>query len=327
MKRNVASQSIGCQMITAADGTAFTSTVTVYVTGDAGTQAIGSVGSGVCTHEGNGYHTYAPAQAETNYDLTAFTFIGTGAIPSTIQVYNSFPQTVDNATQLALIVADTNELQTNQGNWLTATGFATSSALTTVDTVVDGIQTDLSNATDGLGALKTLIDTVNTDLSNPTDGLGAIKADTAAILIDTADIQPKIGTPAGVSVSADIAAVKADSAAILVDTGTTLDAAIAVIDANVDSILVDTGTTLPATLAALNDISVADVLTTQMTEAYAADGAAPTLAQALMMIQQLLGEFSISGTTLTLKKVDGSTTAATFTLNDGTNPTSLTRST
>ena len=46
-------------------------------------------------------------------------------------------------------------------------------------TTTDGIQTDLDNATDGLGALKILIDTVNTDLSNGTDGLGALK-----ILID-----------------------------------------------------------------------------------------------------------------------------------------------
>ncbi len=45
-----------------------------------------------------------------------------------------------------------------------------------VKTVVDGIQTDLSNSTDGLGALKTLIDAIQTDLSNGTDGLGAIKA-------------------------------------------------------------------------------------------------------------------------------------------------------
>ena len=96
MKKNVASQSIGAEMITASDGSAFTGTVTVYVTGDAGTQAIGSVGSGICTHEGNGFHTYAPAQAETNYDHIGFTFIGTGAIPSTLQVFTGFPQTVDN---------------------------------------------------------------------------------------------------------------------------------------------------------------------------------------------------------------------------------------
>lgn len=100
MKRNVASQKIGCQMVSASDGSAFTGSVTVSVTGDAGTQATGSVGSGACTHEGNGYHTYAPAQAETNYDLVAFTFTGTGAVPATVQVFTTFPQTGDNFARL-----------------------------------------------------------------------------------------------------------------------------------------------------------------------------------------------------------------------------------
>ena len=95
MKKNVSGQKIGVQMCSATDGSAFTGSVTVAVTGDAGTQATGSVGSGACTHEGNGYHTYAPAQAETNYDLVAFTFTGTGAIPSTVQVFTAFPQTGD----------------------------------------------------------------------------------------------------------------------------------------------------------------------------------------------------------------------------------------
>lgn len=100
MKKNVASQFIGAQMVSASDGSAFTGSVTVYVTGDAGTQAVGSVGSGACTHEGNGYHTYAPAQAETNYDLIAFTFIGSGAIPATIQVSTAFPQTGDSFARI-----------------------------------------------------------------------------------------------------------------------------------------------------------------------------------------------------------------------------------
>ena len=100
MKKNVAGQKIGGHMITAADGTAFTGSVTVYVTGDAGTQAVGSVGAGACVSEGNGYYTYAPAQAETNYDLIAFTFTGTGAIPATVQVNTDFPQTGDSFARL-----------------------------------------------------------------------------------------------------------------------------------------------------------------------------------------------------------------------------------
>lgn len=48
------------------------------------------------------------------------------------------------------------------------------------------------------------------DLANGTDGLGAIKTDTAAILTDTADIQPKIGTPV-TDLSADIAVIEAQT--------------------------------------------------------------------------------------------------------------------
>lgn len=100
MRKNVASQVVGAQMVSATDGSAFTGSVTVAVTGDGGTQATGSVGSGACTHEGNGFHTYAPAQAETNYDHVAFTFTGTGAVPVTVQIYTSFPQTGDSFARL-----------------------------------------------------------------------------------------------------------------------------------------------------------------------------------------------------------------------------------
>ena len=113
MKKNVASQVIGAQMITAADGTAFTGSVTVAVTGDGGTQATGSVGSGACTHEGSGFHTYVPAQAETNYSHVAFTFTGTGAIPVTVQVYpqvwgSTYPQVDTKAINSATVTGDGN---------------------------------------------------------------------------------------------------------------------------------------------------------------------------------------------------------------------------
>lgn len=94
MKKNVAGQKVGCQLLNT-DGTPFEGPTVVYVTGDAGTQAAGSVGSGAGTHEGNGYHTYSPAQAETNYDLAAFTFTGSGIPPATVQIYTDFPQTGD----------------------------------------------------------------------------------------------------------------------------------------------------------------------------------------------------------------------------------------
>lgn len=69
------------------------------------------------------------------------------------------------------------------------------------------------------------------------------------------------------------------------------------------------------------------VFTTAITEAYAAAGAAPTLAQFMMLVQQALTEFAISSTTLTINQLDGTTPAATLTLDDASAPTSITRST
>ena len=111
-----------------------------------------------------------------------------------------------------------------------------------------------------------------------TDNLPSDPADESLIIAATNAIAALIGTPAGASVSADIAAVLAK-------------------------------------------------WTTAVTESYAADGAAPTPEQAMMMILQSLHEFAIVSTTRTVKKLDGTTTAMTFTLDDATNPTSTTRAT
>lgn len=129
-------------MTSASDGSNFTGSVTVYVTGDGGTQAVGSVGSGACTHEGNGYHTYTPAQAETNYDHVAFTFTGTGAISATKDYYTTFPQTGDSYSRLgapagtsvsddiaALPTATENADELLTRDWTSVTGEAARSVL------------------------------------------------------------------------------------------------------------------------------------------------------------------------------------------------------
>lgn len=88
MRKNVAGQVVCAQLNSRADGSPITSgATTCYVLGDGGTQAVGSVGSGLCTHEGNGVFSYAPSQAETDYDHVAFTFVNVNAVVATIQVY------------------------------------------------------------------------------------------------------------------------------------------------------------------------------------------------------------------------------------------------
>lgn len=97
-------------------------------------------------------------------------------------------------------------------------------------------------------------------------------------------------------------------------------------DSSVGAAAADTLTASALATDAVNEIADG-VRARQLTESYAADGVAPTLEQALLLIQQMLTEMSIAGTTMTIKKLDGTTTAATLTLNDATTPTSVTRAT
>jgi hypothetical protein len=89
----------------------------------------------------------------------------------------------------------------------------------------------------------------------------------------------------------------------------------------------DAGAIDAAALAsdAATEIATA-VLTTSMTESYRAAGVAPTLAQAAFELVAHMGDSAISGTTKTLRKIDG-TTAKTFTLDSATVPTSITETT
>lgn len=89
---------------------------------------------------------------------------------------------------------------------------------------------------------------------------------------------------------------------------------------------------IPGLIAALNNLSAADVnaqvdaaFTTQMSDSVPSDGVLATREQALYIITQFLTERSVSGTTVTVKKVDGATALMTLNLDDGTEPTSITR--
>jgi hypothetical protein len=93
MKKNISGQVIGAHLISKTDGSDVTTgTTTVYVTGDNGTQA---TGSGTVAHKGNGFWTYSPTQAETNYNHVAFTFVNSSAVSVTVQVYTNYPQSGD----------------------------------------------------------------------------------------------------------------------------------------------------------------------------------------------------------------------------------------
>jgi hypothetical protein len=144
--------------------------------------------------------------------------------------------------------------------------------------------------------------------------------------------------------TADVSALALETTAqsILTDTGTTLDDLVDDLETRLSATragyldnLSAGAVATAASIAALNNLSAAqinaevvDVLRTDtLPDSYAADAAQPTIAQAILAIQQFLTEKAVSGTTVTVKKPDGSTTAMTLTLSDATNPTSITRAT
>ena len=331
MKKNVSGQKIGGQLITAADGTAFTGSVTVAVTGDAGTQATGSVGSGACVSEGNGYHTYAPAQAETNYDLIAFTFTGTGAIPATVQVYTSFPQTVDNnvlaagATGFAAIdtvvdaiLVDTgttipgtiSTVDSNVDAILVDTGTTIPATLATIDGIVDTILVDtaeIGTAGAGLTGIAAVGDVTN--LSNlPDIPLNWITSDgIAADAIGSSELAASAATEirTGLATSAELAVVDGIVDTILIDTADiqanyATATALATVDTNVDQILVDTGTTIPATIATVDgivDTILVDTGTTIPATIATVDGNVDTLiTQSATQVKGIIEGLAATGT-------------------------------
>jgi len=126
-----------------------------------------------------------------------------------------------NVTELQSdIEDDVDEILIDTATTIPATITTLTTNVATVDTVVDGIQTDLSNATDGLGAIKTAIDTANTDLANGTDGLGALKAliDTIDTVVDGIQTDLSNGTDGLGAIKTAVDTVDTVADSILVDT-------------------------------------------------------------------------------------------------------------
>jgi hypothetical protein len=170
----------------------------------------------------------------------------------------------------------------------------------------------------------------DTDLiDDATSGLAKIATDAAAILVDTAVIGA-----AGAGLTE--AGGDGDHLTAINLPNQTMDITGSItgnLSGSVGSVTGAVGSVTGAVGSVTGDVgglaagAIADVWTTALTEAYAADGAAFTGAQALFMVWAFLAEKAIVTTTLTANQLDGVTPAMTFTLDDGTNPTSLTRAT
>lgn len=131
----------------------------------------------------------------------------------------------------------------------------------------------------------------------------------ASIEGDTQDIQNRIPS-ALISgrIDATVGAMQAN-----VMTGTAADPSLA--------------TEIQAGLATPSDVAtqVSTLLDAAIADSVPADGSRPSIRQALYMLAQFMFERSVSGTTITVKKVDGSTTLMTFVMDTNPNPTSISR--
>ena len=205
-----------------------------------------------------------------------------------------------------------------------------------IDTVVDAILVDTGTTLDGkLNSIDDVLDTEVAAILADTNELQTDWANGGRLdaLIDSIIAGVNVTTIEGVDATD---AIQTSSSASLIAynldhlmktaVASNADMTTEVTDGSVlSNIMTKTGDTSDYAYATDSLEGLAGVWTTALTESYASDGAAATPAQLLYMIYCTVGEFSISGTTITGKKVDGSTTAMTWTINSASDPTSRTR--
>lgn len=178
------------------------------------------------------------------------------------------------------------------------------------------------------GIAKVDVDTIKT---NPVVNAGTITFPTTATLASTTNITAGTITTVTNLTNAPTAGDLTATMKTSVTTAATAATPVAAsVTGAVGSVTGNVGGNVTGTVAGVTPSTaaqVAAILTTQITESYRANGAAPTLSQYMSEVLAHLGETTISGTTKTIKKLDHATTAETFTLDSSTAPAAITRAT
>ncbi len=245
---------------------------------------LNATGSDKFSISGKGQIIYAASCSGTVHQRGDWKVTNTGGVVITED---------DNTSSITVIETDTADMQPKLG---TPAGASISADLVVIDNFVDGIETAVITNAAGTDIAADII---------------AIKAETVLIVEDTGELQTNQGnwlTATGFATSGALG---------------THDGKLDLAQLDLDTITGSDGVTLATAQGNYAPLKGGAA----MTEGYAADGSTATPEQILYMIWATVSEFAISGTTITAKKLDNSTTAMTFTLDDGTNPTSRTRAT
>jgi hypothetical protein len=267
-----------------------------------------------------------------------------GADATTYQAQGTFGQAIGDPA------ADANTIY---GAVVTgATGATIAADIITIDDFLDTEVAAIKAKTDNLPAdpadasdIAASFTTVNTALTTIDDFLdteiAAIKAKTDNLPADPADASDIAASFVTVNAAlttiddfldTEIAAIKTKTDQLAFTTANRVDAQVFGMEANtLTAGALDAGavTEIQANLSTLTEAlvqsNVIDALDETLPDSVPADGTRPTVRQALYIITQFLTEKAVSGTTVTVRKVDGSTSLLTLTLDDATNPTSITR--
>ena len=256
MRKNTTGQYVAFQAISKTDGSdVITGTPVVYYTIDGGTQAQTTA---TAVHEGNGQWSVALSQAETNGDHIVFSFVLTGAVTQTVNVY-----TLDADLTNLDVAVSTRSAFNNASDQVTVstvndkTGYSISGVKTTLDDLNDiaassivsgGAITTSGGAVSNVTLVATT--TTNTDMVD-VSGLSTFDASTDQVVASNmrgtdnallASSAPSNFGSLGINSSGHILRT------VLNDTTTT----------NSDMVSVS-GLAQSSEIAALNDISAADV--------------------------------------------------------------------
>jgi hypothetical protein len=315
----------------------------------------------------NGWYKAALTQADTNGNNIAFNFTGTGAVPQTVNIVTTAADPTDAVhfglsalpntactTNASLLTSGTgtDQLSVTTGRidigkllgtaWLTPGTAGTPdvnvklwNALATVALplipTVAGRTLDCSVGGEAgldwanIGSPTTSNGLTGTTIST-TQAIASVSGAVGSVTGAVGSVTGAVGSVTGAvgSVTGAVGSVTGNVGGnVTGSVGSVVGLTASNLDATISSRLASASYTAPPTAAQ----NATAVLTTQMTESYATLHTVPTLAQIMFEMRGLQAAKSVGSTTLTVKKIDGSTTAETFTLDSATAPTSIARAT
>jgi hypothetical protein len=216
MKMNVANQFVGAMMTYAASGTPITTSgaVTVYVRASSLAMQIGAVGAGICIPNSYGFHHYVAAASETNFEWVAFTFVASGGISVTNQLYTEFPQTGDSFISVGSVQTGVNSIYARVG---APVGASLAADVTSIAAQVGSNFTAISSLHTRVSSVQTGVDSTYgrigvggaglTTLASSGD-LSTVNLAVGSVQIGVNSLYARVGTPIGASLTVDVSSIQ-----------------------------------------------------------------------------------------------------------------------